>query len=227
MPLITKVLQKQGKNRDRFYVYIDDQFCISIRARTWIGMDLAEGSKISCEEIKILEQNFWKKLYGAQSWKREKVRINRVINWFTKYIPQVEVILVGLGVDRNDYLENIYSAEHGAPDLSIRLHNSEIEVIALEVSGTEKRHGGGYWIRKDKIDHIQSHRKRDIWVVLHYQLPKEEFVWLKIIPDKSYNTKVINLKGADEYYITLTNDAEEIKTSSYFKDYILAKLNKV
>jgi len=226
MPVITKVLSKQGTNKDRVYVYIDGKFCTSIRERTWIGMHLAVGSSISCEELKIFEQNFWKKLYGVDSWQREKIRINRVINWFAKYIPQVEVMPVGLGTDRNDYLENVHSEEKGEPDLSIRLHSSEIEIIALEVSGTEKMQGNDYWIRKDKIDYIQNHPERDLWVVLHYKLPKEKFIWLKFIPEKSYQTTVINIKGADEYYVILTNDAEEIKLSDYFRKYILAKIKE-
>jgi len=225
MPFITKILPKQGENQDRVYVYIDEQFCSSIRECTWIGMKLAVGSSITCDELKTFEQNFWKKLYGIDSWKREKVRIKRVIKWFSKYISQVNVIPIGLGVDSNDYLENIHSKEKGAPDLSIRLHNSTIEIIALEVSGTEKMQGDDYWIRKDKIDYIQNHQERDIWIVLHYQLPKEHFVWLKIIYNKSYLTKVMNIKGGDEYYVVFTKDAEEIKQSDYFKDYILAKLS--
>lgn len=36
--------------------------------------------------------------------------------------------------------------------------------------------GDDYWIRKDKIDYIQNHQERDIWIVLHYQLPKEHCV---------------------------------------------------
>lgn len=227
MSLITKVLTKQGKKQDRVHVYIDDRLCTSIRERTWLGMNLAVGSNISCKELKIFEQNFWKKLYGVQAWRREKVRINRVIQWFAKYIPQVEVKIVGLGADRNDYLENIHSEEKGKPDLSIIVHNLRIELIALEVSGTEKKQGDDYWIRKDKIDYIKDHPERDVWVILHYKLPKEQFVWLKIIPEKCYETKVINIKGADEYYVIFTNDAEEIKSSDYFKNYILAKLKKV
>lgn len=34
----------------------------------------------------------------------------------------------------------------------------------------------------------------------------------------------MNIKGGDEYYVVFTRDAEEIKQSDYFKDYILAKL---
>lgn len=126
MPFITKILPKQGKNQDRVYVYIDEQFCSSIRERTWIGMGLVVGSSITCDELKTFEQNFWKKLYGIESWKREKVRIKCVIKWFSKYISQVNVIPIGLGVDSNDYLENIHSKEKGSPDLSIRLYNSTI-----------------------------------------------------------------------------------------------------
>lgn len=87
--------------------------------------------------------------------------------------------------------------------------------------------GIDYWVRKDKIEYIQNHKKRDIWIVLHYQLPKEKFVWLKISNNKSYLTKVIKVKGAGEHYVVFTNEDEEVKQSSYFKDYILAKLDKI
>ena len=227
MPVITKILQQQGVKQDRVHVYIDEQFCTSVRERTWIGMNLGIGSKISCDKLKLLEQNFWKKLYGVRSWEREKIRISRIIQWFSLHISQVDIVTIGLGANSNDYLESIHSEEKGEPDLSIRLPNSNIEIIALEVSGTEKMQGIDYWVRKDKVEYIQNHKERDIWIVLHYQLPKEKFVWLKISNNKSYLTEVINVKGADEHYVVFTNEDEEVKQSSYFKDYILAKLDKI
>ena len=95
-----------------------------------------------------------------------------------------------------DYLQylNIHSEEKGSPDLSIRTKNSNIELIALEVSGTESMKGLGYWVRKDKIDYIQAHKERDIWIVLHYQQPKEKFIWIKINGEKQYHSEILNFK---------------------------------
>ena len=118
MPKITKILENQGRNNDRVHIFIDNQFCTSVRKRTWIGMNSKIGSDINCEKLKKLENNFWKKLYGPSSWKREKVRINRVIQWFKKYIPEIEIVTIGLGADTNDYIYDIHSREKGAPDLT-------------------------------------------------------------------------------------------------------------
>jgi hypothetical protein len=210
MSIITKISENQGKDKDRVYVYIDNIYCASIRQRTWIGMNLTIGSSISCEDLKTLEQNFWKKLYGKESWEQEKVRINRVCEWFKHYIPTVEIVPIGLGADSNEYFENIHSEEKGSPDLSIRTKDSDIELIALEVSGTENMKGMGYWVRKDKIDYIQAHKERDIWIVLHYQRPKEKFIWLKINSEKQYQAKTLNFKGADEYYVIFNDKDSEI-----------------
>lgn len=72
MSKISKVLYHVGKNKDRVNVYIDGKLCVSVRQRTWVGMNLDVGSKISCQELKVLENNFWKKLYGQGSWKKRE-----------------------------------------------------------------------------------------------------------------------------------------------------------
>lgn len=225
MPKITKILEKQGEHKDRVYIYIDGKFCTSIRQRTWIGMRLEIDSIISCDELKTLENNFWKKIYGKESWEREKIRINRVIEWFNKYIKDVDIVPVGLGADHNDYLENTHSKEKGAPDLSVRVKGSGIEIILLEVSGTENMRGKEYWVRKDKVDYVKNHPDLDIWIVLHYKLPIERFIWLKIEPSKNYVTKIQNIKGADEFYVLFNDDDSEIFSSLNFHNYIMNKIN--
>jgi hypothetical protein len=224
MSTITKVIDNQGEKKDKVYVYIDNTFCTYIRQRTWLAMNLQVGSTIDCNNLKILENNFWKKLYGPSAWEREKIRIDRVIQWFSTYIPDVDIIPVGLGTDSNAYFENIHSKEKGEPDLSIRAKGFDIEIMALEVSGTEKIRESGYWVRSDKIDYIKNHPERDIWIVLHYQLPKERFIWLKINKDKSYPTQMINVKGAGEHYVIFHDSDPEICSSLDFKNHVLTKI---
>lgn len=62
------------------------------------------------------------KLYGVKSWEREKIRINRIIQWFSLHISQVNVVTIGLGANSNNYLENVHSEEKGEPDLLKLLH---------------------------------------------------------------------------------------------------------
>ena len=159
--------------------------------------------------------------------KKEKIRISKVIKWFHKYIPEVEIISVGLGADTNDYLHDVHSANKGAPDLSLRIPNTDTEIISLEVSGTEKMKGQGYWIRKDKVDYIKDNRHKDVWIVLHYQVPKEQYVWVKIDSNKSYKTVNINIKGVIEYFIVLHKNSNDIISSSDFKNYILDKVKQL
>lgn len=224
MPVITKILMGQGKNKDRVYVYIDGVFCASIRQRSWIGMNLREDSVITCEELKKLENNIWMELYGRKSWELEKVRIKRVEGWFAKYIPQVKIVPIGLGADTNDYLEDIHSEQKGAPDLSIQAADSKVEIIALEVSGTERKQRTDYWVRKDKIAYIQNNYQRDIWIVLHYKLPYEKFIRLKVDPVNDYPIVIKNIKGADEHYVSFTDTSPEIRSSEFFRNYILEKI---
>jgi len=225
MPQITKVLPNQGPNNDRIYVYIDNNFCTSIRKRTWIGMSLTEGSQISCEELKKLENNFWKQLYGASSWRKEKYRISRVIAWFKKYIPEIQVEVTGFGAGSTEIIEDKHSQKKGAPDLCIKYLGQTL--VFLEVSGTERKKGEDFWVRKDKIDYIQANRQEDVWIILHYQLPKEQFIWLKIDHQKKYLTQKINVKGAEEYYIIFTPHDREITSSQHFKDCIIRKISSL
>lgn len=225
MSKITKILSKIYNGEERIQVYIDDKYCTSVRKRTWIGMNLNLGSNISCEEVITLENNFWKKLYGVKSWELEKKRIRRIEGWFGKYIPEVSLNRIGFGADHNEYIKNIHSIEPGSPDLSISYDNQEL--IRLEVSGTERMRGDDYWVRKDKVDYIQKNKDIDIWIVLHYQLPKEKFIWIKVSSDKKYNSNSLNLKGAGEYYITFDNSSTEIQTSRDFRNYLRNKIQSI
>lgn len=225
MSYISKIIHNTGPNKDKVHVYIDNIFCTSIRERTWIAMNLAEGSEIECEELKKLENNFWKKLYGISAWEKEKHRINRATLWFKQHIPEVTALVVGFGADTTEIIEDIHSQEKGEPDLEIKFSGKNL--IYLEVSGTEKKRGKDFWIRKDKVDYIQKNIQDDIWILLHYKLPKEQFIWVRIDKAKEYRTDKINVKGAIEYYIVLDTGAPEIVSSQEFKNYIEDKIAKI
>jgi hypothetical protein len=223
MSKITKVVIK---DEERVWVYVDNHYCCSIRQRTWKAMNLGEGSEITCEALKDKENFFWKKAYGETAWKKEKVRIDRIVGWFKKYIPEVAVNIVGFGAESNEFIDK-HPENHGEPDLSICIPNTDIEIIALEVTGTEEQRGNGYWIRPDKISYIQNNPSRDIWIALHYQKPNEKFIWLKPELKKQYNYINVEIRGATEHYISFDEHAVEIKSSETLRNYIRTKIKSL
>jgi len=92
-------------------------------------------------------------------------------------------------------------------------------VLFLEVTGTEYKRGSDYWIRPDKIDYIQKHQEKDIWVALHYADVKK-IIWIKPFLDKKYSYVEKNLKGAIEYFVIFDDNSSEVKSSKEFKYYI-------
>jgi hypothetical protein len=220
MTKITNILEKG----DRVAIYIEEDYCTSIRKRTWQAMKLSIGSNISCKNLKDQENFFWKKMYGKDSWEREKIRISRVILWFKKYIPESEISVIGFGAEHTDEILS-HPSESGKPDLLITDKDTKIEILMLEVTGTETMRGEGYWIRPDKLEYAQKHIDKDVWIALHYKNPKEKIIWIK--PEKDTLSKKIediNIRGAIEKYIVFRDSDKEIKTSHEFKEYISKKL---
>ena len=78
MSKITKIDYKHHK--DRYWVFVDGEYCCSIRSRTFKGMDLSIGQEITCNQIKEMENFHWKKSYGKSAWQKEKVRLDKVRN---------------------------------------------------------------------------------------------------------------------------------------------------
>jgi hypothetical protein len=218
MGIITDIQSKKGKNKDRTYVYIDNSFCLSVRTRTWISFNLNIGDEANCEELKEKEKFFWKKQYGKDSWEKEKIRLNYVSKWIKKYISFVDVKTTGFGANSTDFIAE-HPKEKGEPDLQIVLENTKTVVLSLEVTGTERKRGNGYWVRPDKIDYIQKHPEKDIWIALHYADDKK-IIWIKPFMDKQYTYVEKNLKGAIEYFVVFNDKSPEVHTSQEFKDYI-------
>jgi hypothetical protein len=160
------------------------------------------------------------------SWEREKIRISRVILWFKKYIPEVEVSVIGFGAEHTEEIL-FHPDESGKPDLLISDKDTKIEILMLEVTGTETMRGEGYWIRPDKLKYAQNHVDKDVWIALHYRNPKERIIWIK--PNVNTLLKKIedvNIRGATEKYVIFKDSDEEVKSSYEFKEYICKKLNK-
>ena len=222
MHKITKI--EPASNQERIKVYINNTFCTSVRKRTWRAMNLKVGDEISCSDLIQQEKFFWKFAYGQDSWKKEKIRISRVMQWFNKYIPNVEVINVGFGTDRTDAIL-LHPDESGSPDLLIRDPKTNKEIMLLEVSGTPYMRGTSYWVRPDKIQYIKNNPDKDVWIVLHYEKPIEKLVWIKPKADTIHKkVQNINVREAIEKYVIFTERDSEVKTSQEFKDYVQTKL---
>jgi len=222
MGKITIIQNNKGPKQDRVHVYIDGKYCISIRERTWAAFNLKINDDANCEDLIKKEKFIWKQLYGQDSWEKEKVRLHYVSKWLKKYIPNIDVRITGFGANTTELIEE-HPEEKGEPDMQIMLKNTNTIVLFLEVTGTEHKRGSDYWIRPDKIDYIQNHPNKDIWVALHYADTKK-IIWIKPLSNKKYNYVEKNLKGVIEYFVIFDNNSEEVKTSQEFKDYLDLKV---
>ncbi|MDX4069852.1 hypothetical protein [Aliarcobacter skirrowii] len=221
---ITNIQYNKGKKQDRVYVYIDNKYCASIRARTWEAFKLNIGDEISCEELKKQESFMWKNLY-QNSWEEEKIRLEYVKAWLKKYISLIEVKITGFGADSNEIIEG-HPEKKGEPDMTLFLKDTKTIVLFLEVTGTKYKRGNDYWVRPDKIDYIQQHKDKDIWIALHYEDDKK-IIWLKPSLSKEYNYVEKNLKGAIEHYVVFNDESKEVKSSQFFKEYVENKIRNV
>ena len=151
MPTITKI--RHVANSERYHIFVDGQYCTSVRARTFPALGLSVGQDISCEKIIDLENFHWKHKYGKKSWEKEKVRINRVVEIIEQKFPRLKVSVVGFGADSNALLAE-HPDEPGRPDLLIEGRDSGRQYCMLEVSGTEVMRGDSYWVRPGSVAQI-------------------------------------------------------------------------
>jgi hypothetical protein len=223
MPIITDIKFNQGAS-NRVWVFVDGEYCTSIRSRTFPALQLNIGDEITCQEIKKRENYVFKDLY-EDKWGEEKIRIDYIKKWFETYIPNLEIEKDGFGADTNEFIEG-HPQESGGPDLKLTLRGTDSIVIFLEVTGTKYKQGDDYWIRPDKIQYMQNHPEKDIWFALHY-LDQKHIIWIKPLLDKKYHYVVKNIKGADEHFVIFNTGDEEIKTSKTFKDYVDNKISSI
>lgn len=220
MGRITSMIYKP--DRDRVWVYIDGQYCASIRKRTFDGMGLYEGMIITAEELKEKENYFWKQMYNMESWKKEKVRLDIVKNYIESIdiYNQIEVKEVGFGAD-TELMLDYHPEEAGSPDLCVKYKTSNNPFMFIEVSGTDTMAGEEYWVRPDKLEYAKRHPEKDIWIILHYQNPVEKIVIIKPDNNKAYKYKEIKrYNGATEYYVLFNDNDEDVKTLKEFQQHL-------
>ncbi len=224
MPKITNIVFK--KDRSKYWVYVDGVFCKSIRERTFPGLNLSIGDDVSCEKIKELENHYWKHTYGKLAWEKEKVRLEKVVSLIKSLDLRIVVDVVGFGAQSNEFISG-HPEESGKPDIEVRTKAGQDLVLLVEVSGTEARRANDYWVRPDKMKYAQSHPDQDVWIVLHFQKPKEKFVFIKPDLQKKYKFSNVTIKEAEEHYVKFTDSDSEIVSEQVFAQHLKAKIDNI
>ena len=68
MARITSIVHKP--DRERFWIFVDGEYCVSIRERTFPAMGLSVGDEITCEKS-------WKNFTGKTSMERKHGKKSR------------------------------------------------------------------------------------------------------------------------------------------------------
>jgi hypothetical protein len=224
MPKITTI-EEQFHDPDRLSIFIDGTFCAGVRKRTFQATGLKVGDEITCEELKGKENFVWKQLYGKPAWKKEKVRIEKVSDLIKKTNENALVKIVGFGADSEELIKE-HPEEKGKPDIDI-MHKEKPDttLIKVEVTGTERmREGSDYWVRPDKLEYAENHPDEDVWIVLHYALPSEKFVFIRPTKGKIYPRVKHEINKAGEIYCDFSDTDEEVKTYKEFSEHLKSKL---
>lgn len=187
-------------------------------------MNLSIGQEISCSEVRELEAHFWKHSYGKDSWEKEKTRLNRVLDLLNWADARAEAFVTGFGADSMEFIEG-HPDEAGKPDIEVKLKGQNISVMMIEVTGTEQRRGSDYWVRPDKLTYAQSHLEIDVWLILHYALPREKFVIIKPKANFPYLAQDFTIRGAVEHYVVFSDSSDEIVSLNDFRQYLNRKLD--
>ena len=220
-------IKEQKSRPDRVSIFIDGNFCVGVRKRTFQAMGLEVGAEITCEQLKEKEIFFWKQTYGEEAWKKEKVRIDKVSNLIKSIDENVLIKIVGFGADSEKLIKE-HPEEKGKPDIDV-LHKDkpEITLLKVEVTGTERMRGTDYWVRPDKLEYAENHPDEDVWIIMHFSEPSEIFIFIKPIKNKKYPrvTKVINEAG--EIFCIFNNGDEEVKSLEEFFEHLIEKLEEV
>ena len=224
MPHITKIVFKE--DRRKYWVFVDYQYCCSIRERTFGAMNLEVGQAVSCDNIKEMESFHWKRSYGVASWEKEKIRLDRVTGLIESISPDLLVKVTGFGADSTSFIP-AHPEESGKPDIEVVRRDDESQVLLLaEVTGTEYMRPGTttYWVRPDKLKYAKNHPTIDTWIILHYATPEETFIFLKPDLGKDYEVSEINIRGSIEHYVEFSKDSHELVDLKGFKEHLTSKL---
>lgn len=196
--------------KERVWIFVDNQYCCSIRARTFSAMNLKVGDEISCQQIQENEKFHWKKVYGVPAWEKEKIRLQKVKTLLESFDDRIAIKIIGFGADTNEMIAE-HPKEPGSPDLEVILQNDPtIPLMFIEVSGTEIMRGQNYWIRPDKLAFSEKHPESNVWIVLHYSSPTEKFIFIKPIANKKYLRSEKFIRGSKEYYVEFNDQSEEV-----------------
>ncbi|MHB1880768.1 MAG: hypothetical protein ACYCPA_00930 [Acidithiobacillus sp.] len=223
MPKITRIEYKA--DRERYWIFVDDKYCTSIRARTFPALNLEVGQTISCEQIKELESHHWKHAYGQNAWDKEKVRLGKVKGLIESFDSRVLVEIVGFGADTNEFISG-HPTESGKPDLEVKLRDGGRILLLVEVTGTEFMRGTTYWVRPDKLKYSENHPTEDVWLVLHFLKPVEKFVFIKPNPQKHYSVSEKEIRGSIELYVEFSDFDQEVVPIEYFKNHLMMKASQ-
>lgn len=224
MPKITKIEHKA--DRDRFWVYVDGQYCCSIRARTFPAIGLQLGQEITCAEIEELEKFHWKNAYGRAAWDKEKVRLDRIKAVIEGFDPRLSVRVTGFGADTNEFIP-LHPEEAGKPDLEVGVKGEDRLLALVEVTGTERFRGGNpptYWVRPDKLAYASNHPKEDVWIVLHYAEPEELIVAIKPNSAVKHPVEEIKIRDAIEHYVVFSDNDPECIGLAAFSRHLIRKI---
>ena len=222
MPAITAITPI---DHDRLAIQIDGMYCCSVRRRTFSGMDLAVGSEITCADIQEREKNYWKYAY-EDLWEREGHRIERVIGMVAWADDRVETLIEGFGADSTEFIDT-HPETSGFPDLGIYLNEGGTLVARIEVSGTHRMRGVGYWVRPDKIDYAQDHMDEHVWIALHCQEPRERVICIKPTTDSPRREIQRSIRGATERYLEFRDEDDEVVGHEEFRQWLIDRVNQM
>jgi hypothetical protein len=217
MPTITKIDYRPEK--ERYWIFVDGSYCTSIRKRTFPALNLEVGTKVSCEEIKELENFHFKNQY-KNSWANEKIRLEKVQLLIASLDPLLDPVITGFGANTTEYIA-AHPEEAGKPDIEVINKKNKKVLIYVEVSGTERMREGDYWVRPDKLAYAQNHGHDDVWIILHYLEPQEKFVFIKPNPTKNYIYKNVLIRQTTEHYVFFNDTMDECKTVEEFRLHLL------
>jgi hypothetical protein len=225
MPKITQI--QYDNITKRVLVYIDYRICTSMDQKTWHNLDLNEGSEISCQQLRQRKILAEKIPAEANFTNISSLAITRTARWLNKNLSNIEARIIDFRYGRNDGgLSLNYPNTRNDQNISLVLKETNTEIITLEVSAVEMQCGINYWLREDKLRYAQNQSKRDGWVMLYYQYPKETFIWIKPEKDKQYVSEILS-KNSPSRFVPFNNRSFEIYSDKEFCEYVQKKIEQL
>lgn|GEM_PF-945138 len=220
---ITRIEHKP--ERERYWIYVDGNYCCSIRERTFPAMQLSLGMAVTCDELIERETFFWKHHYDQAAWKKEGVRLGKVKALIDGIDPRAAAQVVGFGAGSTEFIAE-HPKQAGRPDIEVVSTDGHHQtLLAVEVTGTEQMRGATYWVRPDKLDYVRAHPDQEVWLILHYAEPQERFVFIRPSKDQHYRPVEKVIRGAKERYVEFSDDSPEVVSFELFKRSVIEKID--